>query len=272
MSFPDTIYEERETENLPGLVYSATDKKNLYSEDFQRHASEIIAIENALGVEPAGAYENVKAWLTALAGAISGLVVSFLDLSDTPASYEGEAGKVLAVNDAEDGIEFVAPSGGGGEWTYLSKITYADESGTKSVTSLASHDYYRIVISVWNITSTEQMSLFLKLNDIGGTAYRLMGTLSNSVFQNYNLAQLPLYEYQYATNDSFSADYRIQGKSVQPTNKRKNVASMGSCGDINAKITLYGYCDGDVNDLNKISLVSTKKITGTIEIWYKDNK
>jgi hypothetical protein len=48
--YPTQLYTERETENLPGILYDADKKQNLFSEDFQRHAEEIIAIETALGV------------------------------------------------------------------------------------------------------------------------------------------------------------------------------------------------------------------------------
>ncbi len=43
-----------------------------------------------------------------------GEVGSFLYLTDTPAAYTGEAGKVVAVNATEDALEFVAGGGGGG--------------------------------------------------------------------------------------------------------------------------------------------------------------
>jgi len=33
-------------------------------------------------------------------------VVSFIELTDTPETYEGNRGKVVVVNDTEDGIEF----------------------------------------------------------------------------------------------------------------------------------------------------------------------
>lgn len=46
--FPDTIYEARETENLPGIVFDPDNKRNLYSDDFQGLASEISAIETYL--------------------------------------------------------------------------------------------------------------------------------------------------------------------------------------------------------------------------------
>ena len=43
--YPTQLYTERETQNLSGIVYDADKKTNLFSEDFQRHAEEIIAIE-----------------------------------------------------------------------------------------------------------------------------------------------------------------------------------------------------------------------------------
>lgn len=46
--FPENIYVARETENLPGIVYNPTDKKNFYSEDFQGLGEEITAIETSL--------------------------------------------------------------------------------------------------------------------------------------------------------------------------------------------------------------------------------
>ena len=70
--FPTSIYSERDTENLPGITYDPTNKRDLYSEDFQNHAAEIIAIETILGTTPQGIYATVKAWLTALASAITG--------------------------------------------------------------------------------------------------------------------------------------------------------------------------------------------------------
>jgi len=48
-------------------------------------------------------------------GYVSGTAASgFTDLSDTPASYSGEAGKYVVVNDTEDGIEFGIIDGGTG--------------------------------------------------------------------------------------------------------------------------------------------------------------
>jgi hypothetical protein len=94
-SYPNDIYEERETENLPGLVYDPTKKQNLYSEDFQRHAQEIIAIENALGINLSNISVSVVSrildgglvsslylvWYN-LDGGIASSLFNFLDLVD----------------------------------------------------------------------------------------------------------------------------------------------------------------------------------------------
>jgi hypothetical protein len=43
---------------------------------------------------------------------ITTLIMSLIGLLDTPLTYSGAAGKILAVNSTEDGIEFVDPSAG----------------------------------------------------------------------------------------------------------------------------------------------------------------
>lgn len=78
--YPTAIYTERETENLPGIVYDANKKTNLFSEDFQRHAEEIIAIETALGVDmeniPTGEIHNMPN------GGNTGQVLAKIDVAD----------------------------------------------------------------------------------------------------------------------------------------------------------------------------------------------
>lgn len=109
--FPDNIYTPRETENLPGIIYDATDKKNMYSEDFQNLGAEINAIEETLGTTPQGAFETVKAWLQYLTDNLI-TAFSFLELTDTPDSYTGESKKLVRVKEDETGLEFVSPPGG----------------------------------------------------------------------------------------------------------------------------------------------------------------
>lgn len=57
---------------------------------------------------------------------------AFTDLSDVPSSYSGQGGKILAVTDEEDGIEFIdAPSGGGESYTFGDGLT--EVAGTVSI-------------------------------------------------------------------------------------------------------------------------------------------
>lgn len=55
--------------------------------------------------------DSVNDWLLSAGAGASG---TFTALSDTPADYVGQTGKVLAVNDAETGLVFVENTGGGG--------------------------------------------------------------------------------------------------------------------------------------------------------------
>lgn len=70
--FPIKIFNARETENLPGIVYDEDKKQNLFSEDFQNLGAEITSIETILGTLPSGAYSTVRAWLEALDSKPSG--------------------------------------------------------------------------------------------------------------------------------------------------------------------------------------------------------
>ena len=87
---------------------------------------------NALGPGTAGRFLQTggaganPSWAAA-AGA-------FIGLSDVPSSYSGEAGNVVAVNATEDGLEFIAPGGGGGALTWNSvTVTNGDfETGTST--------------------------------------------------------------------------------------------------------------------------------------------
>lgn len=65
--FPTSIFTMRETENLPGISYDATQKRNLYSEDIQALGGEITSIETILGLNPQGSYATVAEFLLALA-------------------------------------------------------------------------------------------------------------------------------------------------------------------------------------------------------------
>ena len=97
---------------IPGRLFFATDEGKVYR-------------------DTGSAWEDYSS--TAGAGA-------FTDLSDVPAAYTGEAGKVVAVNGTEDGLEFVAPSSGG------SSLTYNAVSVTTSDVSAVEDSYYNLTV------------------------------------------------------------------------------------------------------------------------------
>lgn len=105
--YPDTIFETRETENLPGLVFNADQKTVLFSEDYQNLAAEITAIETVLGALVNGDFNTVLEWLEDLEAGI-------------PANGElvpagGTTAQILAkASDSDGDTEWVDAEGGGG--------------------------------------------------------------------------------------------------------------------------------------------------------------
>lgn len=57
--YPGAIDEFRTTQNIPGVLYDADDTKTVFAEDTNNHSDAIVAIEETLGVEPAGAFATV---------------------------------------------------------------------------------------------------------------------------------------------------------------------------------------------------------------------
>jgi len=56
---------------------------------------------------------------------------TFVSLNDTPSSYSGEAGQIVAVNSGETGLEFIAPPSGTSTFTGLNDTpsSYSGEAG-----------------------------------------------------------------------------------------------------------------------------------------------
>lgn len=65
-SFPNSIYDPREIENVPGQVYDETKTTRLYAEDLNNSNNEIIAIEETLGENPQGDFDTVVERLNTL--------------------------------------------------------------------------------------------------------------------------------------------------------------------------------------------------------------
>lgn len=74
VDYPNTIFTPRVLANKSGVTYDAAKTTTIFSKDFNDPAAEIVAIETELGANARGAYATVRAWLDALASAISGFV------------------------------------------------------------------------------------------------------------------------------------------------------------------------------------------------------
>jgi len=111
-NYPTSIFSPRVLVDRVGAVYDALKTKVFYAKDHNDPLAEIVAIETELGTNPKGAYADVKAWLTALSSAVGTIVTTFLGLSDTPSSYAGSGGKVVAVKSDASGLEFISAPGG----------------------------------------------------------------------------------------------------------------------------------------------------------------
>jgi len=120
--YPDEIFTPRAVVNLPGEVYDPDKTQRLYAEDINNPNAEIVAIEEELGVNAKGAYSSVKAWLTALASAISVIVSS------------------QWVSTTLDRIYYIAGNVGIGTTTPDHLLTVAKDGDVRIVVSRASGD------------------------------------------------------------------------------------------------------------------------------------
>lgn len=78
---------------------------------------------------------------------VLGGAAAFLNLTDTPSSYSGQAGKVPAVNSAEDALEFVTMAAG----EDISREFYQDFSTSEKDMGMAWHDNKKIYSKVINL-------------------------------------------------------------------------------------------------------------------------
>lgn len=80
-----------------------------------------VAADAAAGLDALG-----DAVAADLAEIIGSLVTAFVQLSDVPSSYTGQAGKTLIVKATEDGLEFGIAAGGGGASVFIGETPPAD--------------------------------------------------------------------------------------------------------------------------------------------------
>lgn len=66
--YPDAIYEPREKQNRPGVIYEPERKTVGFVEDVTKLDDEVVAIENELGENPKAGYANVAERLDDIGG------------------------------------------------------------------------------------------------------------------------------------------------------------------------------------------------------------
>ncbi|GIW60555.1 MAG: hypothetical protein KatS3mg087_1621 [Patescibacteria group bacterium] len=92
-----------------------------------------------------------------------GSTTSFLNLNDTPTSYAGQGGKVVAVKVTEDGLEFTTAGAGSGDITAVGSCTSGDcfVDGTNHTLTFegATNDLNEIVIQAADPTADRTITL-----------------------------------------------------------------------------------------------------------------
>lgn len=118
----------------------------------------------------------------------SGILFSgFLGLIDTPNSYAGQGGRVLVVNDAEDGIEFTDTiAGGGGTSTIQGVMRWSTGAG---VNSLELPDEAEMIFYVSQDGLIVDPLLY-ELNDDGTTILLSGTTAGDTVFSSHYLVRV----------------------------------------------------------------------------------
>jgi len=116
----------------------------------------------------AGVKERVQYTASAVGSTPEPGVSTFLELTDTPESYEGQAGKVPVVNTGETALEFVPlPSGGGG----VTSVTYAELVALISASGLTPGAQYLI-------SDFATVHYFINLNEDTSLYTRISGAIN----------------------------------------------------------------------------------------------
>ncbi len=194
---------------------------------------------------------------------------NFVQSTETYAA-PGTSGNVMT----SDGTNWTSATPTG-EWTYLSKVSYAAASGAQSFTSLATHDSWKLVFRLHNTTSTVLTTSFT-LNNIAGTnyAYYTQSSGSGGLASQTGKANFLLFDASstsYAVN--LEAEAIITGKHFQGL-KTAAVSYVGNGVQNTANTTFMytGGLSGDSNDVSRIDVSVVGVATGTVELWYKDAK
>lgn len=86
--YPERIYSPREKSNRSGIIYDPLKKTVIFVEDISKLDDEVVAIENTLGENPQGAFDDVADFLTAIVVSLGNKMEHVSD--DTSPTLGGE--------------------------------------------------------------------------------------------------------------------------------------------------------------------------------------
>lgn len=215
------------------------------------------------------AVEGVR--VIASSGTTSGTILknngtTFVASTETYAA-PGTSGNVMT----SDGTNWTsAAPGGAGMWTYDSKVTFSAESGTKIFSSLTTRDFYMLVFNLQGISGAS-LTVSMTLNNITSSNVYTYFTLSNTTINQLSGSSYTLCSIGGSEGKQFIGEMVISGRH-NGGNKSFSVDLAG--GDVvsDTLAMFYGQLTSNSADLSSIEIISTNTVTGTVELWYKDNK
>lgn len=83
-----------------------------YVSEYGTPLAAVVVAQGCIDLADTSTAKIIQAESRSLSGGGGGGATTFIGLSDTPSAYAGEAGKIVAVNGAEDGLEFIDASAG----------------------------------------------------------------------------------------------------------------------------------------------------------------
>jgi len=186
MAYPEDIFDPREIENMPNVVYDADKKTVFFAEDHNGVADEIVGIEETLGALDPEVVVPIGGYLNFYNNLIANIWQGSIDITPNP-GFPFPLGHIMV----ED-IENLFPEGPanafalGGEFTiihlevtniYRFFITYKH---TAPKTHMFTFSYYDVSLMAWVgapmfplgafITGSPRFSYRLEFNDFGGAA------------------------------------------------------------------------------------------------------
>jgi len=187
------------------------------------------------------------------------------DSHNVPSVAPSTSGNILT----SDGTDWISSEpAGGGMWTYVSKLSWANANTTQSFSSLSAHDHWLLVFNVHNNATNARLGIQMTLNSISTNTYNIRKIDSSAVT---TLASQPQWTIISPNNDG----YNIACGQLIITGKHSNGVKMFSStlyDALNFPDSISGSLTGDNADVSAIAIIPNAAITGQVELWYKDNK